>query len=162
MVVSDLPSPAPVHLEGAFSPLFYAYGAILLEVMLRLFAITALVWLVVVVLGDGAKSPAFWCAAVLAALYEPSAYMIPAARKVAGLSKGRAVLVFLVQPLFITNVLQGYLFWRFGFLATLTFRLAAYLVWHVLYGAWLRPLLNGQPLGGRGGSALSVRDESEA
>jgi hypothetical protein len=138
MVVSDLPRPAPVHLEGAFSPLFYAYGAILLEVLLRLFAISVLVWLPVIAFGDGVERPAFWIAAVIAALYEPSLYMIAVAREATGLAKARA-LGFLVRPLFLTNVLQGYLFWTFGFLATLTFRLAAYLVWHVLYGAWLAP-----------------------
>src|SRR5262245_38580515 len=58
MVVTDLPDPAPVHLEGAFSLLFYAYGAIFLEVFLRLFAITALVSLPVLAFGDGAEQPA--------------------------------------------------------------------------------------------------------
>ena len=139
MVVTDLPNPAPVHLEGAFAPLFYAYGAILLEVFLRLFVITALVSTAVVAFGDDVKQPAFWAAAVVAALYEPSMYMIPAAREATGLLKAPKVLVFVVRPLFLTNLLQGYLFWRFGFLATLTFRLAAYLVWHILYGAWLSP-----------------------
>src|SRR5262245_46933170 len=50
-VVADLPRPAPVHLESPFAPLFYAYGAILLEVLLRLFAITLLVSLRVLVFG---------------------------------------------------------------------------------------------------------------
>ena len=76
MVVSDLPQPAPVHLEGAFAPFFYAYGAILLEVMLRLFAITALVSLAVLAFGEGVEGAAFWLAAGIAALYEPSAYMM--------------------------------------------------------------------------------------
>jgi hypothetical protein len=138
MVVSDLPRPAPVHLEGAFSPLFYAYGAILLEVFLRLFGISVLVWLPVIAFGDGVERPAFWIAAGVAALYEPSLYMISAAREATGFAKARA-LGFLVRPLFLTNLLQGYLFWTFGFLATLTFRLAAYLIWHVVYGAWLSP-----------------------
>ena len=138
MVVTDLRRPAPVHLESAFSPFFYAYGAILLEVFLRLFVITVLVWLPVIAFGDGVTSAAFWVAAVIAALYEPSPYILEVAREASGLSKARA-LRFFVRPLFLTNVLQGYLFWTFGFLATLTFRLAAYLIWHVVYGAWLSP-----------------------
>jgi len=141
MVISDLASPAPVHLQSRFSPFFYAYGAILLEVFLRLFVITALVWLAVTAFGDGAKGSAFWLAAGIAALYEPSAYMIPAAQEATGLAKASKVLPFLVRPLFLTNLFQGYLFWSYGFLAPLTFRLAAYLVWHVLYGAWLSPRL---------------------
>src|SRR5262245_18445010 len=141
MAVTDLPRPAPVHLESAFAPLFYAYGAILLEVLLRLFAITVLVSLPVLAFGHGAERPAFWIAAVIAALYEPSPYMIAAAQEATGLAKARA-LGFLFRPLFLTNLLQGYLFWSFGFLATLTFRLAEYLVWHVVYGAWLAPRRN--------------------
>src|SRR5262245_11393611 len=141
MVVTDLPRPSPVHLESAFAPLFYTYGAILLEVFLRLFAISALVALPVLAFGDGAERPAFWITAGIAALYEPSPYMISAVREATGLAKVRA-LGFLVRPLFLTNLLQGYLFWAFGFLATLTFRLAAYLVWHVVYGAWLAPRRN--------------------
>jgi len=141
MAVTDLPRPAPVHLESAFAPLFYAYGAILLEVFLRLFAITALVSLPVLALGNRAEQPAFWISASIAALYEPSPYMIAAARKSSGLGKVRA-LGFLLRPLFLTNLLQGYLFWSFGFLATLTFRLAEYLIWHVVYGAWLAPRRN--------------------
>jgi hypothetical protein len=139
MVASDLPRPAPVHLEGPFSPFFYAYGAILLEVLLRLFVITVLVWLAVIAFGDSVKGSAFWLAAGIAALYEPSAHRIPAAREATGLAKAPKMLLFLVRPLFLTNLFQGYLFWRYGFLAPLTFRLAAYLVWHVLYGAWLSP-----------------------
>jgi len=138
MAVTDLPRPAPVHLEGAFSPLFYAYGAILLEVLLRLFTISVLVWLPVLAFGDGVEGTAFWIAAGVAALYEPSPFMLATAREATGLAKARA-LGFLVRPLFLTNLLQGYLFWAFGFLATLTFRLAAYLIWHVVYGAWLSP-----------------------
>jgi len=141
MAVTDLPRPAPVHLESAFAPLFYAYGAIFLEVMLRLFAITALVSLAVLAFGDGAEQPAFWIAAGIAALYEPSPFMIATAREATGLARARA-LGLLVRPLFLTNFLQGYLFWSFGFLATLTFRLAEYLIWHVVYGAWLAPRRN--------------------
>ena len=151
MVVSDLPDPAPIHLEGAFSPLFYAYGAILLEVLLRLFGISVLVWLPVLAFGDGVELPAFWVAAGVAALYEPSLYMIPVVREEKGLARAKA-LGFLVRPLFLTNLLQGYLFWQFGFLATLTFRLAAYLVWHVIYGAWLSPRRQARA------SAFPIRD----
>src|SRR5262245_4503943 len=102
MAVTDLPRPAPVPLESAFAPLFYAYGAIFLEVFLRLFAITALVSLAVLAFGGGAEQPAFWIAAVIAALYEPTPFMIDTARQATGLGKARA-LGYLVRPLFLTN-----------------------------------------------------------
>jgi len=45
-VVTDLPKPAPIHLRLPLSIPFYAYGAVLLEIMLRLFAVTFLTWLI--------------------------------------------------------------------------------------------------------------------
>ncbi len=44
-VIIDLRDPSPVHLQLPLSVPFYAYGALLLEIMLRLFSIPLLVWL---------------------------------------------------------------------------------------------------------------------
>jgi hypothetical protein len=137
MVARDLSDPAPVHLRGAFAPAFYAYGAIFLETFLRLFTISVVMWLATILLGPAATTPAFWLAAVLTSLYEPWPHLIAAVGAARGVGKIWAVLGLLVQPLFWTNLLQGYLFWQYGFVAALVFRLAAYLVWHAIYGAWL-------------------------
>ena len=137
MVVRDLSDPAPVHLRGAFAPAFYAYGAIFLETFLRLFTISVVMWLATILVGPAATEPAFWVAAVLASLYEPWPHVIAAVGAARGVGRVWAVLGQLVEPLFWTNLLQGYLFWRYGFVAALVFRLAAYLVWHAIYGAWL-------------------------
>src|SRR5918997_1703890 len=45
-ILYDLSDPSPVHLKLPSSIPFYAYGATLLEIMLRLFAVTFLVWLI--------------------------------------------------------------------------------------------------------------------
>ena len=44
-VAKDLSAPSPVHLKPPLSIPFYAYGAIFLEIMLRLFAVTVVVWI---------------------------------------------------------------------------------------------------------------------
>jgi hypothetical protein len=42
------------------------------------------------------------------------------------------------QPLFLSNLLTGYLYRRFGFLSAVLFRLSFYAVWHVAYGNFWR------------------------
>ena len=55
---------------------FYAYGATLLEILLRLFAVTSLVWLFSNLIFRGRwQAQVFWVAAVIAALYEPLPYL---------------------------------------------------------------------------------------
>jgi hypothetical protein len=71
-VLRDLPDPEPIHLKLPLSLLFYTYGAVLLEIMLRLFAVTLVTWFLSNVLFRGRwETGAFWIAAVVAALYEP-------------------------------------------------------------------------------------------
>jgi hypothetical protein len=38
------------------------------------------------------------------------------------------------HPLFLSNLLTGYLYRRFGFLTAVLFRMSFYGVWHVAYG----------------------------
>jgi len=39
-----------------------------------------------------------------------------------------------IEPLFLANVVLGWLFRKYGFLAALVMRLSFYLVWHIIYG----------------------------
>lgn len=71
-VIRDLPSPSPVHLPLPLSIAFYSYGAVFLEILLRLFAIPFLVWLIShLILRGRWQTTVFWLAVVIAALYEP-------------------------------------------------------------------------------------------
>ena len=110
---------------------FYAYGAIFLEILLRLFAIPFLVWLLSnVVLRHRGQTQVFWLVAILAALYEPLPYMTDAPRHTGVLSSLR----ILVGPLFVANLVAAYIFRKYGFLAPLVMRLSFYLIWHIIYG----------------------------
>ncbi len=117
-VIEDLRSPSPVHLKLPLSIPFYAYGAILLEIILRLFAITFLVWLFSNVLLRGKwQTQVFWIAAIIAALYEPLPFMRADLASVSALSVAIVLLEWAIQPLFLANVITGWLFRKYGFLA---------------------------------------------
>jgi hypothetical protein len=100
-------------------------------------------WLLSNVLLRGrAQVPAFWVACIAAALYEPLPLVLEGLREKGGLYAFAVIYRTATGPLFLGNVLAGYLFRRGGFLAPLTMRLAMYLVWHIAWGGWLvcRPL----------------------
>jgi hypothetical protein len=134
-VIEDLAKPSPVHLRLPLSIPFYTYGAILLEIMLRLFAIPLLVWLVSnVILRGKWQTQVFWIAAIVAALYEPLPFMRQELSGVSGFAGSIIIIKWAIEPLFLANVVSGWLFRRYGFLAALVMRLSFYLVWHIIYG----------------------------
>ncbi|MCI0423189.1 MAG: hypothetical protein L0312_28860 [Acidobacteria bacterium] len=134
-VLRDLPNPRPVHLQLPLSVPFYAYGAVLLETMLRLFAVTFLTWLVSnVILRGRWQAPAFWISAVVAALYEPLPFIQGELSAAPAIAAPSIIIKWATEPLFIANVALAYLYRKYGFLAPLVMRLSFYLVWHILYG----------------------------
>ena len=46
----------------------------------------------------------------------------------------RSVALAPLEPLYWTNVFEGWLLLLYGWLSPIVFRLAFYLVWHVIYG----------------------------
>ena len=131
-ILYDLRNPAPVHLKLPWSIPFYAYGATLLEILLRLFAVTFLVWLISnLILRGRWQTQVFWVAAVIAALYEPLPHLTNAFHS-RGMLAALGVLV--TAPLFAGNIVAAYLHRKYGFLAALTMRLSFYVLWHMIYG----------------------------
>lgn len=134
-VAKDLSNPAPIHLKLPLSLVFYAYGATFLEMMLRLFAIPLLMWLISnVILRGRWQTTVFWLAVIVAALYEPLPYIREDLANASGMANLVVLVEWILQPLFLANVVSGWLFRKYGFLAPLTFRLSFYLVWHIIYG----------------------------
>ena len=134
-VIKDLPAPSPVHLKLPLSIPFYTYGAVLLETMLRLFAISLLVWLFSnVILRGRWQTQIFWIAAFIAALYEPLPHIKAELGSALAIAVPSILVKWATEPLFLANVLSGWLFRKYGFLAPLVMRLSFYLVWHILYG----------------------------
>jgi hypothetical protein len=135
-VVRDLPDPSDVHLHYPASIPFYAYGAVFLEILLRLFGVTVITWLIGEVLFMGRlRGVAFWVANVVTSLYEPLPQIWEDLENVERPVQAPATVVnWAFQPLFLSNLLTGYLYRRFGFLTAVSFRLSFYAVWHVGYG----------------------------
>jgi hypothetical protein len=119
------------HVLLPWSIPFYLFGAILLEFMLRLGLLCVLVWLAhVLVLRRHFRLAVFWIVACVVATYEITPYL---ADEIAAGNWG-AVALGALQPLYWTNVLEAGLLLRYGWIAPIIFRVAFYLVWHVLYG----------------------------
>lgn len=140
-VINDLPDPAPIHLQPPLSLAFYSYGATFLEIMLRLFAIPFLMWIGGFVLRGRWQTGVFWVAVAIAALYEPLPYLTHDLSAAPNLAAPSIIFKTLTGPLFLANVVAGWLFRRSGFLAPLTMRLSFYLIWHILYGGFLSAAL---------------------
>ena len=135
-VARDLPNPSEIHLHYPASIPFYAYGAVFLEILLRLFGVTLLTWLIGEVLLMGyLRSVAFWVANVVTSLYEPLPHLWADLQQVEQPVQVPATVVnWAFHPLFLSNLLTGYLYRRFGFLTAVLFRMSFYAVWHVGYG----------------------------
>ena len=125
------------HMALPWSLAFYTFGAIFLEFLLRLGALCTLFWLIhVVVLRRRFRLFVFWTLAAIVALYEIWPYMAPVAQA----QDWSATALLLLQPLYLSNVLEAGLLLRYGWFAPIVFRLAFYLVWHILFGGLAGPL----------------------
>jgi hypothetical protein len=106
------------------SILFYTGGAIIVETLYRLILLTLPFWLIgQVILRRRGRTTVFWILAAITSLVEPWGQM--------SLVSGHLnVMLALGVAMYAINILEANLFWRYGFLAPLTFRVAFYLIWH--------------------------------
>lgn len=122
-----------VHMALPWSIPFYTFGAIFLEFLLRLGALCIAFWLVhVVVLRRRLRLPVYWALAAIVALYEIWPYY---AADAAARHWDRLAHIA-VEPLYLSNVFEGWLLLRFGWFTPIVFRVAFYLVWHILFGGF--------------------------
>lgn len=119
------------HVQWPWSVPFYTFGAIFLEFLLRLGALCILVWFIhAVLLRRRWLMPVFWTVNCIVAFYE----IMPATMEAASAGRWLEVAATPLEPLYWTNVFEGWLLLRFGWFAPIVFRLAFYLIWHVIYG----------------------------
>ncbi len=102
---------------------FYPAIAVVVEVALHAVPIAVLVMLLGMPTGLDAT---FWRIAIPAALLE--------AVLQAGFATSLGTAVFSAVHLVVFGVAQVWVFWRFGFVWMLGFRLAYYALWHVAWG----------------------------
>lgn len=115
---------------------FYTFGAIFLEILLRLGALCLLFWVIhVVILRRRWRRPVFWMLAAVISAYEIWPFLA------SDVDAGRwgKVAFAAFEPLYWSNLFEAWLLWRFGWLTPIVFRGAFYLVWHVLYGGFAQP-----------------------
>jgi hypothetical protein len=111
---------------------FYVFGAIFMEVFLKLACIGIVTWLISsVILRGKYVEITFWVVNFLVAFYEPMPYIQQSIA--AGKSPVPAIASEMLGALYISNIVSGYIGNRFGFLASLTMRLAHYAVWHIVF-----------------------------
>ncbi len=120
---------ASINVPFPASLYFYPAGAIITEILYRLAPLPLFLWLISnVALRHHFQRQVFWALAVLASLIEPASQVV--------VFQGHAgVMLILGSAIFAINLLEVWLFRKYGFLAPLMLRLAYYLVWHIIGGA---------------------------
>jgi len=124
------------HVRLLWSIPFYTFGAIFLEYLLRLGALCSGFWLIfVVLLRRHFRLSVFWTLNLVVALYEIWPYLLP------DVHAGRwgSIALSAVEPLYLSNVFEGWLLLRYGWFTPIVFRLAFYLFWHILFGGLAEP-----------------------
>ncbi len=119
---------AKVNIDFPASLWIYPGGAIIVEVVYRLFLIPVLLWLISSLLLKGrGQTQTFWTLAILTSFTEPLTQDLDA------LPLGVVMLVAVLLKGFGLNFIQATLFRKYGFLAAIVMRVAFYLIWHVVY-----------------------------
>jgi hypothetical protein len=115
---------------------FYTFGAIFLEYLLRLGALCIGFWFIdVLILRRCFRMPVFWLLNLIIALYEIWPYL---AQDIHAGHWG-SVARLPAEPLYLSNVFEGWLLLRYGWFTPIVFRLAFYLFWHILFGGFAAP-----------------------
>ena len=117
-----------IHIPFPASILIYPGGAVIVEVLYRLFPIPLLLFLLAPVLRkEERRETAFWILALLLSLVEPLGDL-----GLRPLGAGVVAAVFLQD--YALNLAQAWLFRRAGFVSSIWLRVVFYLVWHVTWG----------------------------
>jgi hypothetical protein len=140
MGVSSFNTDFPVSL------FIYTSGTVLIEAIFRLFLFPVLLWLIsYVVFKKRWQEQIFWVLAILLSLLEPLGQLLGQMTPKVMEDFGQ-FFVILFLPMLATNypmgVAQAYVFRKYGFLASFTLRIGYYIIWHIVYGSLIFPLLN--------------------
>ena len=119
---------ASIHIAFPASLLIYPGGAIIVEILYRLFLVPALLWVISTwILRGRAQTATFWTLAALTSLIEPLGDL--ALRE-----QGWIPCAAVFAQDYALNLAQAWVFRKRGFFAAIVLRTAFYLVWHVLWG----------------------------
>jgi hypothetical protein len=126
-IAAKLSQPS-IHISFPASVVIYPGGAVIVEILYRLFPIPVLLWIVssLILRGKG-RDATFWTLAALTSLLEPLGDL--------GLrDQGLPTMAAVFVQDYALNFTQAWIFRKRGFLASIVVRVAFYLVWHILPG----------------------------
>jgi hypothetical protein len=123
----------------------YTSGTVIIESLFRLFPFPVLLWLIsYLILKKRWQEQTFWVLAIVLSLVEPLFQLIGQLTPEV-MANFWPFFVALFLPFLLTNypmgVAQAYAFRRFGFLASFTLRMGYYVIWHIVYGSLIYPLI---------------------
>jgi hypothetical protein len=128
-IIAEAANVSSINVAFPDSLLFYSAGAIILEAIYRLIPITLPLWLIAnVILRKRGQTPVFWTLALFTSAIEP-------AEQIGFFEGHHALIVITGVSTYALNVFEAHLWRRYGFLAPLAFRVAYYVVWHIVGGA---------------------------
>jgi hypothetical protein len=117
-----------IHIDFPASLLIYPGGAIIVNIVYRVFPIPFLMWIISnLILKGRSQNKVFWILAALLSFVEPLGDI-----QLKELGFGTMSAVF-VQD-YALNIIEMWLFRTLGFLAPIFMRIFFYLLWHVLWG----------------------------
>jgi hypothetical protein len=117
-----------IHIDFPGSVVIYPGGAIVVNILYRIFTIPFLLWIISTLLLKGRfQNKVFWILAILLSFAEPLGDI---GLKELGLVTMSAVFI---QD-YALNIIESWLFRTLGFLAPIFMRIFFYLMWHVLWG----------------------------
>jgi hypothetical protein len=117
-----------IHIDFPASIAIYPGGAIIVNIVYRIFTILFLLWIISnLILKGRAQNKVFWILAVLLAFVEPLGDL--------GLKElGYVTMSAVFVQDYALNIIESWLFRTLGFLAPILMRIFFYLIWHVLWG----------------------------
>jgi hypothetical protein len=126
--LGPIDAPFPISLP------FYLYGAIVSEILLRLFLLPVPLWLISsLLLGGRWQMPIFWGLAVLTSIVEP-VMVLGGLDELGILSTGVPVGIWVfIAFAYGVNLFLAYEYRKNGFIAPLVLRISFYMPWHILF-----------------------------
>jgi hypothetical protein len=121
-----------IHIDWPASAFIYPGGAIIVEVIYRLFLVPLLLWLISsLILRGRSQNAIFWILAALTSLLEPLS------QDLSGVLHEPQHLTFALVFVedFALNFVQAAMFRKYGFFSAVWVRIVFYILWHVLWPA---------------------------
>jgi hypothetical protein len=117
-----------IHIDFPASLLIYPGGAIIVNLIYRIFPVPILLWLVsTIILKGRAQNRIFWILAVLLSFVEPLSDI--------GLKEiGYITMAAVFIQDYALNITEAWLFRKYGFLTPILMRIFFYSIWHIFWG----------------------------